>query len=278
MFNCLKQSMYVCVGGDEKGKKKTLCPRSFSGSAEAQDSHDKKHPIALAACTCQGRAGSCPDGMGEYMSQPYETMHTSIADSAPWARTTPKGAQLCRQHGQSRAGTSPLDFSLLLLLFFLYHLLLQSGCFSFSLCLRKKGPRDFFALGLIRVNTPLLLLAPFFKPGKLLKIFLHATLVSTKTVMKHIRRNIRVSWNNLRACCKSSDTAKRDGNEKQIYLKLPSAQIPLKHITKHYVYYCSPSSPILSKHLICRGIPLDNVLYYVDCSYLGIDPNHNIWS
>lgn len=85
------------------------------------------------------------------------------------------------------------QISLLLLLFFLYHLLLQSGCFSFSLCLRKKGPRDFFALGLIRVNTPLLLLAPFFKPGKLLKIFLHATLVSTKTVMKHIRRNIRVS-------------------------------------------------------------------------------------
>lgn len=37
-------------------------------------------------------------------------------------------------------------------------------------------------------------------------------------------------------------------------------EILLKHITKHYVNYCSPSSPVFSKHSICRAIALANVL------------------
>lgn len=66
----------------EKEKRKLFAQGVCLVLQDTQDSHDNKHPIALSVCTCQSRAGSCPDGMGDYMSQPYETMHTSIADSA----------------------------------------------------------------------------------------------------------------------------------------------------------------------------------------------------
>lgn len=42
----------------------------------------------------------------------------------------------------------------------------------------------------------------------------------------------------------------------------PTAQTPLRHITKHCVNYCSPSSPAFSKHLICRAVALYNVLLF----------------
>lgn len=63
---------------------------------------------------------------------------------------------------------------------------------------------------------------PHFNLVKLLKISLHVTLVSGKTVMKQ-KEEHQPPEKKLRAVCKSSDTARKDGNENQIYLKFTSS-------------------------------------------------------
>ena len=143
--------------------------------------------------------------------------------SAPWSRNTPKDAQLSRLtwSGWNRyfvasflslttTAVIAASLSTTVRLFQLLSLLQKEKLLGISL------HRDMS--GLIFHCCSL----PHFNLVNLLEISLHATFVSMKTVTKHKRRNIRVSWNNLRAGCKSSDTAWKDGNEKQIYLKFPS--------------------------------------------------------
>ena len=77
---------------------------------DTQCTYDKKHPTALAACTCQSW----------FMPRWHGRVHTPTVKSHV--------SILSRFSSLSR-----------LLLLFLHHFLLQSGCFSFSRCLKKKS-------------------------------------------------------------------------------------------------------------------------------------------
>lgn len=141
--------------------------------------------------------------------------------SHPLARRAPKGAQLSRLIlDQIARDPSSLPFSLLwLLLLFLHHFLLQSGCFCFSHSLKYKSCQGFVCTGPCQGQYSTSAPCPF---SIWLRFPYMPDLFCWRQLWNIKEGTSEVSWNNLRAGHKSSDTIQKDGNEKQTYLEFPN--------------------------------------------------------
>lgn len=190
------------------------------------------------------------------MHTPTVQTNASTLSSASWARITPKGAQLPRLDWNRYFSTRFLSYSYCCYFWIPFY---YSRVVSVSLTVWKEK-----LLGIsLQWDMPGFTLngcsLPHLHLVKLLKIPLHATLFSVETVVKqkeehqYPEKNRELSASLVTLLEKTAMKPKYSSNS-------PAIQTLLKNIPKHYVNYCSPFSPVFSKHLICRAIVLDNVL------------------